>query len=103
MQRLVESAQYCSHDYRNLGKQFSMTMSVSRNGDCYDNAPMETFWESLKNELVPHRLFTTRDEARQAITGFIEIVYNRQRKQARLDHLSLAAFMQRFCKTRPAA
>jgi putative transposase len=96
-------SQYCSHDYRDLAKQFGMTMSMSRKGDCYDNAPMESFWGSLKTELVHHRRFTTRAEARQAITEYIEIFYNRQRKQARLDYLSPAAFMQRFYKTRLAA
>jgi hypothetical protein len=70
---------------------------------CHDNAPMESFWGSLKTELVHHRRFTTRAEARQVITEYIEIFYNRQRKQARLDYLSPAAFMQRFYKTRLAA
>ena len=96
-------SQYCSHDYRDLAKQFGMTMSMSRKGDCYDNAPMESFWGSLKNELVHHRRFTIRAEARQAITEYIEIFYNRQRKQARLDYLSPAAFMQQFYKTLLAA
>jgi putative transposase len=96
-------SQYCSHDYRDLAKQFGMTMSMSRKGDCYDNAPMESFWGSLKTELVHHRRFTTRTDARQAITEYIEIFYNRQRKQARLDYLSPAAFMQQFYKTRLAA
>jgi putative transposase len=96
-------SQYCSHDYRDLAKQFGMTMSMSRKGDCYDNAPMESFWGSLKNELVHHRRFTTRAEARQAITEYIEIFYNRQRKQARLGYLSPAAFTQKFYKTQLAA
>jgi putative transposase len=96
-------SQYCSHDYRGLAKQFAMTMSMSRKGDCYDNAPMESFWGSLKNELVHHRRFATRAEARQAITEYIEIFYNRQRKQARLGYLSPAAFTQRFYQTQLAA
>src|ERR1700676_2078022 len=50
------------------------------------NAPMESFWGSLKNELVHHCRFATREEARKAITEYIEIFYNRQRKQARLLH-----------------
>ncbi|AME28542.1 hypothetical protein AXG89_31725 (plasmid) [Burkholderia sp. PAMC 26561] len=96
-------SQYCSQDYRDLANQFGMRMSMSRKGDCYDNAPMESFWGSLKTELVRHRRFTTRNEARQAITEYIEIFYNRQRKQARLDYLSPAACMQRFYETRLAA
>jgi putative transposase len=66
--------------YRDLAKQFSMTMSMSRKGDCYENAPMESFCGSFKNELVQHHRFTTPAEARQAITEYIEIFYNRQRK-----------------------
>jgi putative transposase len=96
-------SQYCCHDYRDLAKQFGMTMSMSRKGDCYDNAPMESFWGSLKNELVHHHRFTPRVEPRQAITEYIEIFYNRQRKQARLGYLSPAAFTQKFYKTQLAA
>jgi transposase InsO family protein len=47
-------SQYCSHDYRNLLEQFVMNASMSRRGNCYDKAPMESFWGSLKNELVHH-------------------------------------------------
>jgi len=47
-------SQYCSHDYRKLLEQFGMKASMSRRGNCYDNAPMESFWGSLKNELVHH-------------------------------------------------
>ena len=112
LRRPVESAQYCSHDYRALAKQFGMKMSMSRKGDCYDNAPMESFWGSLKNELVHHERFVTRQQARHAITEYIEIFYapkevplgdNRQRKQARLGYLSPAAFTQRFFKNQLAA
>ena len=66
-------------------KQFGMNASMSRKADCYDNATMEGFWGSLKNELVHHGRFATREEARKAITEYIEIFYNRQRKQARCD------------------
>jgi putative transposase len=96
-------SQYCSHDYRDLAKQFGMTMSMSRKGDCYDNAPMESFWGSLKNELVHHHRFTTRADARLAISEYIEMFYNRQRRQARLGYLSPAAFAQRFYEMQLAA
>lgn len=89
-------SQYCSHDYQKLLKQFGMIASMSRTGDCWDNAPMESFWGSLKNELVHHRRFATREQARQEITEYIEVFYNRQRKQARLGYLSPAAFTQKF-------
>ena len=57
---------------------------------------MESFWGTLKQELVHHRRYSTRQEAVRDITEFIEIFYNRQRRQARLGFLSPAAFAQRF-------
>jgi putative transposase len=90
------AAKYYAHDYQKLLKQFGMTASMSRKGDCWDNAPMESFWGTLKNKLVRHRKFETRQQAIQEITEYIEVFYNRQRKQARLDYLSPAAFTQRY-------
>jgi len=54
-----------------------MITSMSRKGDCYDNAPMESFWGILKTELAHHRKFKTRRQAIQEITEYIEIFYNR--------------------------
>jgi transposase InsO family protein len=81
-------SQYCAYDYRKLLAQFGMKASMSRKGNCYDNAPMESFWGTLKNELVHHRRYRTRQEATEDITEYIEIFYNRQRKQKRLGYLS---------------
>jgi len=89
-------SQYCSYEYRELLDQFGLTASMSRKGNCYDNAPMESFWGTLKNELVHHRRYTTRDEAIRDIREYIEIFYNRQRRQARLGYLSPAAYEQSF-------
>lgn len=96
-------SQYCAHEYWKLLDQFGMVTSMSRRGNCYDNAPMESFWGVLKNELVHHRRFKTRAEAIQAITEYIEIFYRRQRKQARLGYLSPAAFERQFYEKRLAA
>ena len=76
---------------------------MSRKGDCWDNAPMKSFWGSLKNELVHHRQFVTREQVTQEITEYIEIFYNRIRKQARLGYLSPAAFNQKYYKNKIAA
>ena len=65
---------------------------MSRMGNCYDNAPMESFWGLLKNELVHHRKFKTRAEATHAIIEYIEIFYRRERTQARLGYLSPSCF-----------
>ena len=72
-----------------------MTCSMSRKGDCYDNAPMESFWGLLKNELVHHKRYQTRLEAVQDITEYIEIFYNRQRRQAGLGYIFSVAFVQK--------
>lgn len=89
-------SQYCAHDYQKVLVQFGMRPSMSRKGDCWDNAPMESFWGTLKNELVHHRNCPTRHEAKQEITEFIEVFYNRQRKQARLGFLSPVAFTKQY-------
>ncbi len=80
-----------------------MRASMSRRGNCYDYAPIESFWGSLKNELIYHQRFATRGEARLAIGECIEIFYNQQRTQARLNYLSPAAFTRRFYQDRTAA
>jgi len=96
-------SQYCAHEYRKLLDQFKMRASMSRKGDCYDNAPMESFWGTLKNELVHHRRYVTRQQAIGDITEYIEIFYNRQRRQARLGYLSPAAYERQFYTIRVAA
>ena len=89
-------SQYCAHEYRKLMDQFKMRSSMSRKGDCYDNAPMESFWGTLKNELVHHRHYKTREQAIREITEYIEVFYNRQRRQARLGYLSPAVYERQF-------
>ena len=89
-------SQYCSHEYRNILHRFGLKASMGRKGNCFDNAPMESFWGTLKQELVHHRRYRTRREAIGDITEYIEIFYNRLRRQARLGFLSPAAYEQRF-------
>jgi transposase InsO family protein len=96
-------SQYCSPHYQRLLDQFGMKASMSRKGNCYDNAPMESFWGTLKTELVHHRRYRTREEAIKDITEYIEIFYNRERRQARLGYLSPAAYVKQFHASRAAA
>jgi transposase InsO family protein len=96
-------SQYCAHEYRKILDQFGMKASMSRKGNCYDNAPMESFWGTLKQELVYHRRYASRQEAIQDITEYIEVFYNRQRRQKRLGYLSPAAYEQRFYAEQRAA
>lgn len=96
-------SQYCAHEYRKLLEQFGMQASMSRRGNCYDNAPMESFWGSLKNELVHHRRYETRAEAKASIREYIEIFYNRQRRHSRLGYMAPAVFAQQFSKQQAVA
>jgi transposase InsO family protein len=89
-------SQYCAPAYRKMLEQFGMRASMSRKGNCYDNAPMESFWGTLKQELVHHRRYSARQEAIREITEYIEVFYNRQRRQARLGYLSPAVYEQKF-------
>ncbi len=75
---------------------FKLVVSMSGKGNCYDNAAMESFWGTLKQELIFQRHYTSRREAIQDITEYIEIFYNRQRRQARLGFLSPAAYEQKY-------
>jgi len=89
-------SQYCSYEYRHLLEHFAMITSMSGKGNCFDNAPMESFWGMLKQELIYQCHFRTRQEAIQAITEYIEIFYNRQRLQAGLGFLAPAVYAQRY-------
>lgn len=89
-------SQYCSQEYRDILDQFGLQVSMSGKGNCYDNAPMESFWATLKQELIHHRHYRCRQEAIQDITEYIEIFYNRQRRQARLGFLSPAVYAKKY-------
>lgn len=95
--------QYCSKEFRKALERFGMVASMSAKGNCYDNTPMESFWSTLKVELVYHRSFETRQQAIQEITGWIEIFYKRRRIQQRLGYLSPAAFERQYDETKMAA
>lgn len=89
-------SQYCSQEYSNLLGQFGLQVSMSGIGNCFDNAPMESFWGTLKQELVHHRHYGSRQEAMRDITEYIEIFYNRQRRQAKLGYLAPAVYAQKY-------
>ena len=89
-------SQYCAYEYQQILGRFDLKASMSSRGNCFDNAPMESFWGTLKQELVNHRRYESRQEAIGEITEYIEIFYNRQRRQERLGFLSPAAYAQRF-------
>ena len=80
--------QYASLAYRQRLAQAGVIPSMSRPGNCYDNAAMESFWSSLKRELVHRCQFATRAEARAVIFEWIEVFYNRERLHSALGYQS---------------
>ena len=85
--------QYACHDFRNQLTTYRMIQSMSRKGNCWDNAVAESFFATLKKELVYQNSFKTKSQARQAIFEYIEIFYNRQRKHSYLEYESPVQFM----------
>ena len=85
-------AQFASSAYRQLLAQYGLVASMSRKGNCYDNAFIESFWSSLKYEVVYHQRFATLAEARSAIFHYIETFYNRTRLHSSLAYQSPIAF-----------
>ncbi len=87
-------SQYASEHYQRLLEQHGITCSMSRRADCWDNAPMESFFASLKKELIHDADFATRAEARAAIFEYIEVFYNVQRRHSSLGYVSPAEYEQ---------
>ncbi len=92
-------SQYAATEYQKLLTATRMIGSMSRKGDCWDNAPIESFFATLKTELVYRMKFKTREEAKQKIFEFIEVFYNRQRRHSSLGNQS----PRDFEKTAPLA
>jgi len=84
--------QYASGDYRQALRNAGPVASMSRRGNCYDNAAMESFWATLKLELVYRCCFDTRAQARTQIFDYIETFYNRQRAHSALNYQSPVDF-----------
>lgn len=88
-------SQYASNDHRKILKLHKIIQSMSRKGDCWDNSVAESFFHTLKTELVHHVIFKTREEAKQAIFEYIEVFYNRQRMHSANDYFSPEEYEQR--------
>lgn len=84
--------QYASEHYQRTLKR--ITCSMSRKGNCWDNAPMESFFASLKKELVHHEKYQTRDEAKQSLFQYMEIFYNRNRRHSAIGYQMPAKFAE---------
>jgi transposase InsO family protein len=84
--------QYASDEYQRLLAEHGIVCSMSRSGDCWDNAVMESFWATLKTELIHHERYATREQARLSIFQYIEGFYNRRRLHSALGYRSPEAF-----------
>jgi len=85
-------SQYASAEYQALLTRHGIVASMSRKGNCWDNAPTESFFNSLKTELIHDKVFLTRADARRAVFDYIEVFYNRIRRHSALDYISPAEF-----------
>lgn len=91
-------SQYVSNRYQKLLNDNRFVCSMSRKGNCWDNAVAESFFHTLKTELVFHEDFQTREEAKQAIFEYIEVFYNRQRKHSTNGYLAPFVYEQELAK-----
>ena len=96
-------SQYCAREYRREVERAGMKVSMSRKGNCYDNAPTESFWGHLKQELIYQRRFATRVDAQAAIREYIEVFYNRMRRHSALGNLAPSVFAERYHPARRIA
>jgi len=85
-------SQYCSHDFQDQLAAYEMLASMSRKGNCWDNAPSESFFNSLKNERVHGAHYEKRDDARADVFEYIEVFYNRSRRHSALGGISPVSF-----------
>ena len=90
-----QGSQYTSEAFQRLLSAQGITCSMSRRGDCWDNAAMESFFSSLKTERVDRKQYTTRDDARADVFDYIERFYNPRRRHSVLDYLSPVQFEEK--------
>jgi putative transposase len=87
-----QGSTYAAAEYRALLTRHGIRQSMSHKGDCWDNAPMESFFHTLKTELVMHCDYKTRDEARASLFEYMEVFYNRQRRHSTIHYAAPLAF-----------
>jgi putative transposase len=92
-----QGSQYGSDDWRRFCREHNLTPSMSRRGNCYDNAVAESFFSSLKKERVRKKIYRTRADARADLFDYIEVFYNRKRRHSHTGGLSPMAFEDAFC------
>ncbi|MGY2289594.1 IS3 family transposase, partial [Pseudomonas sp. SDO528_S397] len=96
LRRPVESAQYSSSDWRSFLKANNLVASMSRRGNCHDNAVAESFFQLLKRERIKRKIYTTRQDARDDVFDYIEMFYNPKRRHSFNNQLSPVEFEKRY-------
>ena len=91
-----QGSQYSSYEYTKLATDHNITLSMSRRGNCYDNAVAESFFKTLKKELVRKHVFLTREIATSKIFEYIELFYNSKRRHSYLGYISPNEFERRY-------
>ena len=89
-------SQYCSHKYQEALAGYKMICSMSRKGNCWDNACAETFFSTIKSERLHHKTYKTLLEAHQDIFWYIESFYNRKRRHQALGNITIPEFKRRM-------
>jgi len=89
-----QGSQYTSEEFQSMLRAEGITCSMSRRGDCWDNAAMESFFSSLKTERLSRKIYRTRDEVRADVFDYVERFYNQQRRHSTLDFVSPVQFEQ---------
>jgi transposase InsO family protein len=98
LRRPIESTQYASGDYQGRLAERGIVCSMSRRGDCWDNAVVESFFATLKRELVRKQRWATRASLVRALAHYLDGWYNRDRRHSSLDYLSPLAYEQQLMR-----
>jgi len=93
-----QGSQFSSHDWQDFLKTHGLVASMSRRGNCYDNAVAESFFQLLKRERIRRRIYADREEARRDVFDYIEMFYNPKRRHSYADGLSPVQFEQQYFK-----
>jgi len=98
-----QGSQYCSEAYIKEIEKNGIVRSMSRKGNCWDNACAETFFSTIKSERLHHRTYKDIEEARKDIFGYIECFYNRQRRHQAIGNMTPVAFLKKYWERQKAA
>ena len=96
-------SQYASYEHKDLLKQYGIVQSMSRKGNCHDNAVAESFFHTLKTELTHHKIYHTKQQAKRSIFEYIEVFYNRERMHSSNNNLSPVEFEEKMLRKEKAS